>query len=381
MKQRYKMLVKKQFFCIFNFYLAMYKTYSILFLSFFWTYLSLAQHLPVDSLRLMFVGDIMSHGPQLQAAYHLDTHQYDYSENFQYVKNIFHQADFVIGNLETTLGVKPYSGYPQFSAPPALASACRDAGINVLATANNHSCDKARKGIVSSLNILDSLQIFHTGTFRNKIEKDSLTPLILSKNGIKIALLNYTYGTNGIPVPKPAIVNLIDTTAIKQDIKKARLQHPDAIIVFLHWGEQYKNHPSKQQKKLVEFLHHNDINIIIGSHPHVIQDVDYEHDYLNHTAYLSLFSLGNFISNQRKFPRDGSMIIDLKFIKDNTGKLHLTAVRSLPVWVYKYYKSKHLHYEILPVEDFIFQPDYFDTNENYQKMMRYYKHYKYMFGK
>ncbi len=356
----------------------MYKIYSIIFLGLYFCNFY-AQQMPEDSLRIMFAGDIMSHKPQLKAAYNPVTNQYDYSENFKYVKNIFRQADFVAVNLETTLGVKPYSGYPQFSAPPALAKACRQAGINVLVTANNHSCDKGLKGIVKTLNILDSLKIYHTGTFRNKTGKDSHTPLILKKNGITLALLNYTYGTNGIPEPKPAKVNLIDTTAIKKDIEISRLKNPDAIIVFLHWGQQYKNHPDKQQKKLVDFLQRNGINIIIGSHPHVIQDVDYEHDYLNNHTYITVYSLGNFISNQRTFPRDGSMIVDIQLKKDSAGKLHITHFKTIPIWVYKYLKSKIRHYEILPVEDFKFRPAYFIKNTDYQKMMRYYKHYKHFF--
>ena len=353
----------------------MYKIYSILFTVF--TVLNIyAQQVATDSLRIMFIGDIMNHSPQTKAAYNPDTGHYDYSENFKYVKNIFQQANFVAGNLETTLGIKPYSGYPQFSAPPALAAACRNANINVLMTANNHSCDKGLKGIFKTLNILDSLEISHTGTFRNKTEKESLTPLILKKNGITLALLNYTYGTNGIPEPKPAKVNLIDTIAIKRDIEKSRLKNPDAIIVFLHWGEQYKKHPNIHQKKLVNFLHRNGINIIIGSHPHVIQDIDYEIDYLNNQAYLTVFSLGNFISNQRTFPRDGGMIVDLQLKKDRAGKLHISHFETIPVWVYKYTKDNKRHYEILPIEDFKFRPDYFIKNTDYQKMMRYYKYYK-----
>lgn len=357
----------------------MYKFYSVIFFV-FGCYFMLNSQQPQDSLHIMFVGDIMSHAPQISSAYNPATRDYDYTENFKYVKEIFKQADLTVGNLETTLGIKPYSGYPQFSAPPALARACRDAGIDVLATANNHSCDKRRRGIIKTLNILDSLQIYHTGTFRNKVEKDNLTPLIITRNGIKLAFLNYTYGTNGIPVPKPTKVNLIDTAAIKRDIAKAHLQNPDEIIVFLHWGEQYKNHPNKQQKKLVAFLRREGINIIIGSHPHVIQDIEYEQDYLNFKSYLTVYSLGNFISNQRPFPRDGSMIVDVKLVKDNTGKIRVANYKTIPVWVYRYAKSGRYHYEILPVKNFISCPEYFDSKTDYEKMMRYYKHYKSMFS-
>ncbi len=117
-----------------------------------------------------------------------------------------------------------------------------------MATANNHSCDKGLKGTINTLDVLDTLNIKHFGTYRNTKERDSLTPLIIQKNNIRIALLNYSYGTNGIPVPYPAKVNLIDKKQIKADIDKARNLLPDAIIVFLHWGTQYKFKPNQAQK-------------------------------------------------------------------------------------------------------------------------------------
>ncbi len=341
---------------------------------FIFTYgLSFAQ---TDTIRLMFAGDIMNHGPQIKAAYRPESRTYDYTENFKYVKNIFNKADFVIANLETTIGVKPYSGYPQFSAPAQLPEACQNAGINVLATANNHACDRRKKGIINTLDVLDSLAVLHFGTYRNTMEKDSLSPLIIEKNNIKIALLNYTYDTNGLPVPRPAVVNLIDKKQIKSDIEKARKQLPDVIIVFLHWGTQYKTKPDWQQKNLVDFLHKNGVNIIIGSHPHVIQPVEYEYDALNGIDYLTVYSLGNFISNQRKFPRDGAMIFSLDLLKDDQGRIRLAGYESIPVWVYKYQKQKKNHYEILPVNDFLLRPAYFQTNAHYQQMMRYKRYFE-----
>ncbi len=350
-----------------------YNSFLIFFIS---LYIN-GQTFSKDTLQIMFVGDIMSHGPQIKAAYQSQTGTYDFSESFKYVTGIFKQADWVIGNLETTLGVKPYSGYPQFSAPPALAKACRDAGINVLATANNHSCDKGKKGIINTINLLDSISVKHLGTYKNNIERQNATPLILDKKGIKVAVLNYTYGTNGLPVPKPAVVNLIDTKLIKKDIVKAKTLDPDIIIAFLHWGQQYKNKPGQTQKQLVDFFHKQGVNIVIGSHPHVIQDVDFERDYINFIDYFTVYSLGNFISNQRTFPRDGSMIVHLSVTKNNRGQVRLTGYKLIPVWVYKYQNknNRKWHYEILPVEHFKYRPDYFIKNTDYQKMMHYYKHF------
>jgi len=350
------------------------KIYSFIFL-FFQLINVNSQKLPKDTLSLIFAGDIMSHDPQIRSAYRSDTQTYDYSENFQYIKPLFNQADFVIANLETTLGIKPYSGYPQFSAPPAIAKACKNAGINILATANNHSCDKSRKGIIATINTLDSLNILHFGTYKSAEDKTQNNPLILNKNNIKIALLNYTYGTNGLPIPSPVKVNLINKKEIKKDIEKAKKEQPDLIIVFLHWGSQYKNHPNQKQKDLVDFLNKQGVYIVIGSHPHVIQDIDYQRDYLPKNDLLSVYSLGNFISNQRTYPRDGSMIVRLNFTKNQTGKIRLNHFETIPVWVYKYKKDNKNHYEILPIEDFKLHPDYFQSNKDYQKMMQYYKHF------
>jgi len=336
---------------------------------------------PVDTLTsskitLVFGGDIMCHGPQIRAAYNDSLNTYDFHENYVFLHNIFSHADFTILNLETTIGLKPYSGYPQFSAPPELLTAAKSAGINVLMTANNHSCDKGRKGIVSTLNFLDNLELKHTGTFRNKKEADSLVPLILEKNGIKIALVNYTYGTNGIPIPYPTRVNLIDTLKIKKDLARAKVLNPDIIIAFLHWGIQYKNYPSKKQKQLADFLHKNGVKIVIGSHPHVIQPIELQRDSLNETSKLTVFSLGNFISNQRKFPRDGSILVKFSIEKLSDRKITIDNFETIPLWVYKFFDKNKAHYLILPVKDFILQPDFFEQNTDYQKMMKFYKHYQ-----
>jgi len=338
--------------------------------------LTTAQKHPVDTLKIMFVGDIMNHGPQLRAAYNSSTGEYDFSGNFTYVQPVFSKAHMVVGNLETPVGLKPYAGYPQFSAPPALVTACKQAGIGVLATANNHACDKRKKGIIATLDVLDSLQVYHLGTYRNQREKDSLTPLLVPVAGVQVALLNYTYGTNGLPVPYPTKVNLIDKQKIKEDIAKAKAKNPDILMVFLHWGEQYHNKPDKAQKELAAFIRGQGVDLIIGSHPHVIQAVDYEMDVLNNRTYLTAYSLGNFISNQRTAPRDGSMILSLNLTRNSQGNWQVAGYETIPIWVYKYQKDKKWHYEILPVEDFKLQPEYFTQNADYQKMMRYYKHYQ-----
>ena len=171
-------------------------------------------------LSLIFIGDFMGHLDQINAAYNSQNKTHDYNDCFKYVKPILSDADITIGNLEVTLGIKPYSGYPQFSSPASYASAIKNAGVDVLMTANNHSCDKNEQGINKTIEILDSLKISHTGTFISKVEKDLQSPLILIKNGFKLAFLNYTYGTNGILPTYPNIVNYLDKKIIAEDVKK-----------------------------------------------------------------------------------------------------------------------------------------------------------------
>ncbi len=350
-----------------------------LFIIFFPFWLN-AQKAP-DSLRfqklkLVFGGDIMCHGPQLRAAYNDTLQSYNFDRNYSFVNSIFSMADYVLLNLETTIGVKPYSGYPQFSAPPELLQAIKKSGINVLMTANNHACDKRKKGIVSTLDFLDSLNFFHAGTYRNPKERKFLNPLILKKNGIKIAVLNYTYGTNGIPTPYPTIVDKISLPIIKKDLEKTRKYHPDIIIAFLHWGEQYHKFASKQQKKLADFLHKHQVDLVIGSHPHVIQPMEIKRDSIGKIHQVTIYSLGNFISNQRKYPRDGSVLVQLTLAKNPEGKIWVDDFQTIPLWVYKYYENKKTYYLILPVKDFILQPDFFKQNSDYQKMMKFYKYYQ-----
>lgn len=185
-----------------------------------------SQEADSSSLTLLFVGDVMGHSPQISSALNPLTGEYEYDSVFTRMKGVFSMADFTIANLEVTLGGEPYTGYPQFSSPDALVDGLINAGVNVLVTANNHSADRGAKGIQRTVETLDRKGIIHTGTFSDSSDRLKNNPLILEKNGMRIALLNYTYGTNGLPVPAPCIVNKIDTLVIIRDIAMTRLMMP-----------------------------------------------------------------------------------------------------------------------------------------------------------
>lgn len=301
-------------------------------------------------LSLMFVGDIMQHDSQINSAYDVTSKTYDYNPCFQFVKPYFESVDYAIGNLELTLAGPPFKGYPQFSAPDALAFALRDAGMDVLVTANNHSMDRGRKGVDRTIQLLDSAGILHTGTFRDTVDRMNDYPMLLEKNGIKLALLNYTYGTNGIPVTKPNVVNLIDTAVIRKDMVKAKEANPDFIIVFTHWGLEYQSQPSKEQKKLTEFCFQLGAHVVMGSHPHVIQPMEWRKE----KNQVVVYSLGNFVSGQRDRYKNGGAMVRVDFskvTKDSVSTSTIDSTGYILEWVYRT-ADVNKDYYILPIPSF-----------------------------
>lgn len=279
-----------------------------------------AQRLACDSLSadtakitLLFSGDVMQHMPQVTAAWDDSLKRYNYDSCFQPFAGVFGLADLSIINLETTLAGEPYSGYPQFSAPDELIWGLKNAGVDVLATANNHTCDKGKKGILRTLAMIDSCGLKHTGTFADSSDHSRRNPLLLEVNGIRIALLNYTYGTNGIEIPAPTIVNQIDTAIIRRDFMNAARMNADLVIPFLHWGIEYQREPNGEQKMVADFCLSLGTTLVVGSHPHVVQPVQrYLHG--NDTVTVA-WSLGNFVSNQRQLHTDGGMSLLVEITK------------------------------------------------------------------
>jgi poly-gamma-glutamate synthesis protein (capsule biosynthesis protein) len=299
-------------------------------------------------LSLLFIGDIMQHDSQINAAYDPVTGRYSYEECFRYMRPLFESVDLTIGNLELTLGGAPYKGYPQFSAPDELVYELKDAGVDVLVTSNNHCVDRGRKGLERTIRVLDSLQVPHTGTFKDSVHRAMTYPLVLERNGIRLSLLNYTYGTNGIAVPKPNIVNLIDTAQMAVDLDSAKKQSTDAIIVFLHWGAEYQPLPSASQKYIAEFCLRRGAKLVIGAHPHVLQPMEWN----KATDQLVVYSLGNFVSGQRSRYRDGGgmLFVDMEKISDSTSGSTRIADASYELQ-YVYYNARK-KYIVLPVIDF-----------------------------
>jgi len=304
------------------------------------------------ALTLIFAGDIMQHGPQIEAARSDHDSTFNYHPCFSYVKPLVSSFDVAIANLEVTLAGAPYSGYPQFSAPDELAVAARDAGFDILGTANNHSCDRGNKGLARTLNVLDSLGIARTGTFTDSTDFLKYHPLVLSKNDITFALFNYTYGTNGLPFYPPAIVNLIDTNLLINDLAAVDRTKTDFVIVFFHWGNEYQSQPSLTQVKLAGLCKRHGADVIIGSHPHVLQRMEYDEpsDSLP-GGFLLAYSLGNYVSNQRDRYRDGGAMISFTLSKTWNKKTVINPEYHL-TWVHTPIRDGKKQYYILPVRQF-----------------------------
>lgn len=326
------------------------------------------------TIHMSVIGDIMSHSTNFKNAYDSSDKTYDFSNTFSNISSYIQDADIAVGNLETTFAgsSRGYSGYPTFNTPEALGKNLKDLGIDVLSTANNHCMDKGYSGLVSTLDFLDKFGISHTGTYRSS--EDQNTILIKDVNGIKIAFLAFTYGTNGITVPsdKSYAVNLIDKELIKNQIELAKKQEVDLICVNMHWGIEYKLTQNKTQEDLSNFLFENGVDLILGSHPHVLEPMEKRTVTLEDGSTKDgfvIYSLGNFMSGQIYANTKSSVILDIQITKSFDDKISIDSVNYVPIYLYdKGANSKaRTRYTLMDVDKSI--SDYNNGNSNISKSL------------
>jgi poly-gamma-glutamate synthesis protein (capsule biosynthesis protein) len=309
---------------------------------------------PEDSVltvTLCFTGDLMCHSTQFNYA-NVGADTFDFTGVYTEVKTFLSESDFTVGNLETVVAGKNkgYSGYPYFNAPDDFIYALKDAGFDLLITANNHALDQGWDGVKRTIEIINDNQLYQTGTFVSKEDRDSVR--IFEINSIKIAFLAYSENTNGLPIPKGKdfAINLIDEELIKNDIVKAREKNVDVVLVHLHFGREYLREPDDYQKQIVNKIIEYGADIIIGGHPHVIQPVNF---FKTNNAELDsgfvAYSLGNFVSNQRWRYSDAGLILNIQISKNIlTDSIYIREVNYLPTWVFKGETEKGREYVILP---------------------------------
>ncbi|MDE5694575.1 MAG: CapA family protein [Alistipes sp.] len=276
-------------------------------------------------VKLLFTGDVMQHLPQVEAARRAEG--FDYSECFAAVRPRFQAADLTVVNLETTLTCSScHTGYPMFRSPAALADALAEAGVDIATLANNHCCDGGGTGIRTTLGELERCGIRHTGVFADSLDRAANHPLHVVCRGVRFTFLNYTYGTNGLPVPDGTTVNHIDTVRMAADLGAIDRDSVDCVAVCIHWGNEYQRQENAAQRQLAGFLRRHGADLVVGHHPHVVQP--YEADSL----HVVLYSLGNFVSNQRRRYCDGGLMAEIDAVRHPGGRMTYD-LRIVPVWV------------------------------------------------
>lgn len=292
------------------------------------------------SFNLTAIGDIMCHNTQYIDAYNSNSGEYDFSYVFDDINHYIKNSNITVANLETTFAGedKGYSNYPRFNTPDALAYNLKKLGVDVISTAGNHSLDYGFDGLSRTIDILNSADISHVGTYKTQEERDTI--VFKYVKGIKIAFINYAYGTNGITLPsdKAFCINLIDKDLIKKDIENAKSQNADMIVASVHWGTEYSTIPNDTQNELADFLFQNGVNIILGTHPHVLQKMEKRtvtlEDGTTQDGFI-IYSLGNFISDQNAKNTRTSIILDLKITKHADNSISIDEVNYTPIYMYK----------------------------------------------
>jgi len=314
-----------------------------------------------QSLKVIFAGDLMGHGPQHKAARTADS-SYDYTPCFRFVEDYIKSADLAIVNLEVTLAGPPYTGYPQFSSPRELALAAKNAGFDIMTTANNHCMDRGKEGLERTLRVLDTLGIPHLGTYRDREQHDLEHPLMVERNGVRLALLCYTYGTNGIEVQQPNVVNFIDTLEMARDLRVAKEKGADFVITLIHWGIEYALKANAEQEQTARWLLERGCDAVIGGHPHVVQNFTLDAN-LHNDRYpeIVVYSMGNLVSNQRDVNCDGGIMIELDLQK-NFFDTRVVGCRYMPYWVHRGTFDGLYQYYIVPSTDAVEYPDSYQVS-------------------
>jgi len=303
--------------------------------------------------RILAVGDLLMHLPLVNSS-QLPGEQWDFKPLFEPVRPWIQGADFAIANLETTLTGRayPWSGYPSFNTPQEFAGDVKAIGFDAVTHANNHSLDYAEYGLIETSNTLDRYGIPHTGTNRTPEEREKILVVDVAPS-IKMALLAYTYGTNGVPLPQPWSVNMLDPERIPADIRRARsLPGVDLVAVALHFGIEYARQPSEEQEMYVKLSLEAGADIILGDHPHVIQRAETRQvtDTFGRDLRRGvIFSLGNFISNQETLYREAGLML-LIDVKKEKGQTTVESVSFVPTWVHPYKVGGAKKFRVVAVE-------------------------------
>ena len=326
----------------------------------------------IKTIEIAATGDILIHKEILETQYDVASDTYDFKNTLQYVKDYLSNVDLTISNLEGTLsGIENYgySGYPSFNAPDELADAMKWAGIDIVNNMNNHSLDRDIRGFYRTRETLENKGFDIIGT---RSSSDSNRYIIKDVKGIKLGIISYSYtmtceggarGLNGTQISSEIypLMNTFREDSLEEDfqnmreeINKMKADGAEAIIFYMHWGDEYELEPNETQIKIAKFLANNGVDIVFATHPHSLQPIDVikSEDGLHETSVI--YSMGNFLSSQRTerienpYTEDGVIVFVKTNKNEDTGEVKIGYPTYIPTWVNWYGKDDKLFYEVVP---------------------------------
>lgn len=329
-----------------------------------------AENVPVGnrSVTIRAIGDVIIMEEMLEtAAIDEDAKLYDFSPLFSMASGVMSDADWTIINIEATLreGKYGYSGYPQFSTPHSILQDLKNVGVDMLTMCNNHALDGYFDGLKLSLDYADEAGLAHVGGYRSQAEYD--TPEIYDLNGIQVGMLNYTESLNSMDKHSDEEATIYGLRTMKKadyagDIAKLRSAGAEAVVVFMHWGEEYVRYPEASTESTAKKLIAAGADIVVGGHPHVVQPAEYvtatAADGASRTG-LVLYSMGNFISNHRheNVPHtDNGVILEFTLTDNGSGGIDVVNPCVIPVYVWQMGTEGNYDYRVLPSGQYLDNP-------------------------
>ena len=339
-----------------------------------------------DTVTVFVLGDLMCHGKMMRSAHAIyarthsgasidNPYHFDFSTFFCRLGDRISGADVAVGNLEFPFAGPPFSGYPSFSTPDCYAEYAANEGFDVILTANNHVLDQGTPGLKRTLDVYDKMEAStsarYTGTARSVQEELERYPLIVNVRDVRLAFVNFTYGTNSGASSAWPKVEKIHRDEILAAIERAREKEADVIIAIPHWGEEYQLRHNAAQEDLARWLVANGVDVIVGSHPHVVQDIAvYQSEYEDGSPkeVPVVYSLGNAVSNQNDLPARLEGCVTLRIVS-HRGKTRVLPDPCLEfLWCTKAGMIDD-GYSVVPVEEYAGHPEVWKVAGDYEKMM------------
>ncbi len=322
---------------------------------------------PDRKATLAAVGDIMVYDTQLEDAKQADL-SYNFADSFSAISAYTMSADLTVGNLELNMtGSAPYGGKPTWNAPESLATTLQEIGFDVMLTANTYSITNGINGLANTAKFLNAVGIDHVGTHvTDPDETPGAGAIMREVNGIKIAFIGFTKGVDGMTLPanNEYLVDVlytdynssyskIDSSLILDRIDDAKALKPDVIVALCHWGSEFELPVSETQEDITDLMLENGVDVILGSHSHVVGPmgyVDVETDDGEEKTCFVAYSLGNFFSDMDKEFSMESVLLNLEFTKSGaTGETTITDASYKPLYILDAGEGADVRFEVLPI--------------------------------